>query len=71
MDYLLHQVDRRQENSRITPEMESLAAQIRSILSQYAPDDPAVEVIKQSEAYQNVAKIIEEIEVPIWDGMPQ
>nr|WP_302665431.1 glycosyltransferase family 2 protein [uncultured Agathobaculum sp.] len=71
VDYLLHQVDRRQENSRITPEMESLAAQIRSILSQYAPDDPAVEVIKQSEAYQKVAKIIEEIEVPIWDGMPQ
>ncbi|MDR3767387.1 MAG: glycosyltransferase family 2 protein [Butyricicoccus sp.] len=62
VDYLLHQVDTQQANSRITPEMETLAAQIRSILSQYAPDDPAVQMLMASPAYQKVAPLLEMIE---------
>lgn len=60
VDYLLHQVDAQQARSCITPEMETLAAQIRGILSQYATDDPAVQAIKQSDAYKKVAYLIED-----------
>lgn len=45
-------------------EMRTLADQIREILSAYAPDDPAVALLKQSEAYQKVAYYIEGAEVP-------
>lgn len=59
VDYLLHQVETQQTHSRITPEMETLAAQIRGILSQYAPDDPAVQMLMASPAYQKVAPLLD------------
>lgn len=62
VDYLLHQVDEQQAHSCITPEMEELAAQIRGILAQYAPDDPAVQMLMASSAYQKVAPLLEMIE---------
>lgn len=62
VDYLLHQVENRQEQSRITPEMKALAIQIRNILSQYPPDDPAVQMLMASPAYQQVAPLLEMME---------
>ena len=40
-------------------QLEELAEQVRTILAQYAPDDPAVAALKQSEAYQRVAPLLE------------
>lgn len=59
VDYLLHQLDAQQAYSRITPEMEMLAAQIRSILSQYDRDDPAVQMLMASPAYRKVAPLLD------------
>lgn len=39
-------------------ELSALADQIRAVLSRFAPDDPAVAALKQSEAYQKVAYLI-------------
>lgn len=41
-------------------QLEELAEQVRVILAQYAPDDPAVAALKQSEAYQRVAPLLEQ-----------
>lgn len=41
-------------------QLEELAEQVRAILDQYAPDDPAVTALKQSEAYQKVAPLLEQ-----------
>lgn len=42
-----------------SPEMLALAEQIRAVLSRFNPDDPALAALKQSEAYQKVAHLIE------------
>lgn len=52
-------------------ELKALAEQIRTVLSRFAPDDPAVAVLRQSEAYQKVAHLIEGTEPPIAGGQPQ
>lgn len=52
-------------------EMLTLAEQIRTVLTQFAPDDPAVAMLKQSEAYQKVAYFIEGLEPPIVGGQLQ
>lgn len=52
-------------------ELKALAGQIRSVLSMYAPDDPAVMLLKQSDAYQQVAYLIEGAAVPVKGGLPQ
>lgn len=52
-------------------ELQALAEQIRTILAAYAPDDPAVAVLKSSEAYQKVAYLIEGLEVPVAGGQLQ
>ena len=52
-------------------ELLDLADKVRSMLSAYAPDDPAVEAIKQSPVYQKVAYLIEGAEVPIIGGLAQ
>ena len=41
-------------------QLEELAEQVQAILAQYAPDDPAVAALKQSEAYQKVAPLLEQ-----------
>lgn len=41
-------------------EMAALADQIRKVLSAYAPDDPSVIAVKESDAYRRVAYLIEE-----------
>lgn len=52
-------------------ELQALADQVRTILAAYPPDDPAVAVLKQSEAYQKVAYLIEGMEPPVIGGQPQ
>lgn len=52
-------------------ELKALADQVRAILSSYAPDDPAVTLLKQSEAYQKVAYLIEGRAVPVKGGLAQ
>lgn len=52
-------------------EMTVLAEQVRAMLSRFAPDDPAVAVLKQSEAYQKVAHLIEGLEPPVAGGLLQ
>ena len=41
-------------------QLEELAGQVQAILNRYAPDDPAVIALKQSEAYQKVAPLLEQ-----------
>lgn len=52
-------------------ELHVLAEQIRNILAKFAPDDPAVAALKQSEAYQKVAYLIEGIAPPVVGGLLQ
>lgn len=50
-------------------ELRTLAEQIRVVLSRFSPDDPAVAALKQSEAYQKVAYLIEGTAAPIVGGL--
>lgn len=61
------------EVQRLTtpPELKALADQVRVILARFSPDDPAIVALKQSEAYQKVAHLIEGTAVPVWGGLPQ
>lgn len=43
-----------------SPELLELAEKVRTMLSAYAPDDPAVAALKSSPVYQRVAHLIEE-----------
>ncbi len=54
-------LDRFMEDARpqTSPELLALAEKVRTILSAYDPDDPAVAAIRQSPVYQQVAWIIE------------
>ena len=52
-------------------ELRALAEQIRTILAAYPADAPAVVVLKQSEAYQKVAYLIEGFEPPVMGGQLQ
>lgn len=52
-------------------ELEALAEQIRTVLAKFDPDDPAVAALKQSEAYQKVAYLIEGMEPPVAGGQLQ
>lgn len=52
-------------------ELLALAEQVRTLLAQYAPDDPAVVMLKQSSAYQKVAQLIEGPEPGAFGGLKQ
>lgn len=52
-------------------ELLSLAEQIRTVLSNFSPDDPTVAALKQSEAYQKVAYLIEGAPAAAWGGLTQ
>ena len=64
-------IDHTPELKDPSQELETLAEQIRTVLAKFAPDDPAVAALKQSEAYQKVAYLIEGMEPPIMGGQPQ
>lgn len=52
-------------------ELSAMAEQIRALLGQFSPDNPAVAALKQSEAYQKVAYLIEGTEAPSMGGLIQ
>lgn len=52
-------------------ELLALAEKVRSMLAIYPSDDPAVEIIKQSPAYQKVVHLIEGPELGLFGGLKQ
>lgn len=61
VEYLIkhtHQLAPRQQEA--SDELLGLATQVKNLLSEYPPDHPAVVAIKASEAYQKVAKLLED-----------
>ena len=46
----------------VSPELSVLVTQVKTLLSRYPADDPAVEALKRSEIYQKVAYLIEDTE---------
>lgn len=69
VDFLLRQLEQPQQDA--SPELTEMANRVREILAQYAPDDPAVQALKQSEAYRRVAHLIEGGTVPVFGDLPQ
>ena len=55
-------IDRFREDARpkASPELLALAEKVRAILAAYSPDNPAAKAIRESEAYKQVAWLIEE-----------
>ncbi len=64
-------IDHTPELKDPSQELKELAEQIRSVLAKFSPDDPAVAALKQSEAYQKVAYLIEGMEPPVAGGLMQ
>lgn len=63
VDFLSRQLEKRSaklSHRRESPELLALAEQIRNILAGYPANDPAVEALKRSPAYQKVAHLIED-----------
>ena len=52
-------------------ELTALAEQVRAMLERFSTDDPMLEALKQSEAYQKVAYLIEGSAVPVRGGILQ
>jgi len=52
-------------------ELRAMAEQVRALLAGFAPDDPAVAALKQSEAYQKVAYLIEGLGPHVAGGLLQ
>lgn len=65
VEFLLEYTPELQIQPEPSAELLALAEQIRTILANFAPDDPAVVALKQSEAYQRVAYFIEGAEAPM------
>lgn len=59
-DRVEHTVETQRIKERVTPDMIAMAKQIRTILTQYSEDDPAVFVLKNSEQYQKMKFLIED-----------
>ena len=70
VEFLLGQLEESQK-VQATPELLVLAEQVRTLLAQYPADDPAVEALKQSAAYQKVAHLIEGPELDMFGGSRQ
>lgn len=64
-------IDHTPELRMPSEELKAMADQIRAILSKFPPEDPAVAALKQSEAYQKVAYLIEGFDPPIVKGQAQ
>ncbi len=70
-EFLLAHTPELKERPEPSAELLALAEQVRAVLSRFAPDDPAVAMLKQSEAYQKVAWLIEGAEAPVMGGLAQ
>ena len=64
-------IDHTPELRTPSDELNALAEQIRAVLANFASGDPAVAALKQSEAYQKVAYLIEGMEPYIVGGQTQ
>ena len=68
-EFLLDEVEKEAETAPpvidATPELLALAEQVKRILSQFPPDDPAVLQLKASPAYQRVAFLLEDPASPV------
>lgn len=75
VDYLLERAEQEERLVRVKqtapPELLELAEKVRAILAQYSPDDPAIAALKQSEAYQKVAYLIDGLEASAFGGLSQ
>lgn len=71
VEFLLKHTPELQTQPEPSTELLALADQIRTVLANFAPDDPAVAALKQSETYQKVAYLIGEASVPIAGGLLQ
>ena len=71
VEFLLEHTPELQTQPEPSAELLAIAEQIRMVLSNFAPDDPAVVAIKQSEAYRKVADLIEGASVPVAGGLLQ
>ena len=71
VEFQMHVIQRQAATASASDELCSLAQQIQSLLSCYAPDDPVVDAIRKSDAYQKVAYLIEGIDAPIFGGLSQ
>ena len=70
VEFLLEQLEE-SRRSQAAPELLALAEQVRFTLSAFAPDDPTVLALKQSEAYRQVAHLIEGSDLGVFGGLPQ
>lgn len=70
-EFLLEYTPEIQMQPEPSAELQALAEQIRAVLANFAPDDPAVVALKQSEVYQKVAWLIEGTSVPVVGGLLQ
>ena len=59
VEFLLDNIPELQVKPEIPPELEALADQVRMVLARFSPNDPAVALLKQSEAYKKVAYLID------------
>lgn len=59
VEFLLERTPELQIRSEPSAELLALAKQIRTVLANFSPNDPAVIALKQSAAYQKVAHLIE------------
>lgn len=71
VEFLVEHTSQLQTQSEPSTELRALAEQIRTVLANFAPNDPAVVALKQSEAYQKVAYLIEGASVPVVGGLLQ
>lgn len=71
VEFLLEHTPELQVKPEPSAELQALAERIRTALAGFAPDDPAVAALKQSEAYQKVADLIEGAGVPVAGGLLQ
>ena len=71
VEFLVEHTPELQTQPEPSAELQALAEQIRTVLANFAPDDPAVAALKQSEAYQKVAYLIEGASVPVEGGLLQ
>ena len=71
VEFLANHTPELQVKPEPSAELRALAEQVRTVLAAYPADDPAVAALKQSEAYQKVAYLIEGAEVPVAGGLLQ
>lgn len=71
VEFLLEHTPELQARLKPSAELLALAEQIRGVLSNFAPDDPAVKALKQSQVYQKVAPLIEGTPAAAWGGVTQ